>query len=88
MLKADLKLHKQQLKVTQKQLAGQEHLIGMVESLTDALAHLGLVGRLAHGRVGGSRSAQKGKGRADDRDSREEESDEEDGEGEDANGRE
>ena len=46
----------------------------MVESLSDALACLGLVGR----------STQKGKGKAVDRGSRGEESDEEDGEGEDA----
>ena len=52
--------------------------------LSEALAHSGLVGRLVHGRVGGSGSTQKGKGRAVDRGSREEESDEEDGEGEDA----
>ncbi len=40
----DLKLHEQWLKVTQKQLARQECLIGMVETLTDALVCLGLVG--------------------------------------------
>ncbi len=49
----DLKLCKQQLKVTQKQLARKECLIGAVETLTDALAHSGLVGR----------SVQKGKGK-------------------------
>ena len=70
---ADLKLCEQQLKVARKQLAGQEHLIGMVESLSDALAHSGLVGG----------SAQKGKGKAVDGGSGGEESDEEDGEGED-----
>ena len=70
---ADLKLHKQWLKVTRKQLARQEHLIGTVKSLSDALVHLGLVGG----------SARKGKGKAVDRGSGGEESDEEDGEGED-----
>ena len=80
---ADLKLCKQWLKVTQKQLAGQEHLIGMVESLSAALAHLGLVGGSMQGRAGGGGSTQKGKGKAVDRGSRGEESDEEDGEGED-----
>ena len=67
---------RQQLKVAQKQLARQEHLIGVVELLTNALAHLGLVGG----------STQKGKGRAVDEGSGEEESDEEDGEGEDGDG--
>ena len=42
---ADLKLHEQWLKVTRKQLARQECLIGAVELLSNALAHLGLVGR-------------------------------------------
>ena len=55
---ADLRLHKQRLKVAWKQLAGQEHLIGAVETLTDALARLGLVG-------GSSQGKGKGKGRAD-----------------------
>ena len=39
----DLKLCEQQLKVTWKQLARQECLIGVVEMLTNALACLGLV---------------------------------------------
>ena len=42
----------------------------MVKLLSDALAHSGLVGRSAQGRVGGGRSAQKGKGKAVDRGSR------------------
>jgi len=67
---ADLKLCEQWLKVTRKQLARQEHLIGAVELLSDALGLLGLVGRSMQGKavVGGSGG---------------EESDEEDGEGED-----
>ncbi len=81
---ADLKLREQQLKVARKQLAGQEHLIGVVESLSDALAHSGLVGRSVQGRAGGGGSVWKGKGKAVDRGSGGEESDEEDGEGEDA----
>ena len=81
---ADLKLCKQQLKVARKQLAGQECLIGMVESLSDGLVRSGLVGGSMQGRAGGSRSTQKGKGKAVDGGSRGEESDEEDGEGEDA----
>ncbi len=81
---ADLKLHEQRLKVARKQLARQEHLIGAVESLSNALAHSGLVGGSAQGRVGGSRSTWKGKGKAVDGGSGGEESDEEDGEGEDA----
>ncbi len=80
---ADLKLHEQQLKVTQKQLAGQERLIGMVKLLSDALAHSGLVGRSTQGRAGAGGSVRKGKGKAVDGGSRGEESDEEDGEGED-----
>ena len=72
---ADLKLCEQWLKVARKQLAGQECLIGAVESLSNALVHLGLVGR----------STWKGKGKAVDGGSGGEESDEEDGEGEDAN---
>ena len=59
----DLKLCKQQLKVAQKQLARQECLIGMIEMLTDALVHSGLVGRLLHGKAGLSRSVGKGKGK-------------------------
>ncbi len=59
----DLKLHEQWLKVTQKQLARQECLIGMVEMLTDALVHSGLVGGLLHGKAGLSRSVGKGKGK-------------------------
>ena len=64
---ADLKLCEQWLKVTQKQLAGQECLIGMVKTLTDALVCSGLVGRLLHGKAGasGSMGKGKGKGRAD-----------------------
>ncbi len=57
------KLCEQQLKVSWKQLAGQECLIGAVEMLTDALVHLGLVGRLAHGKAGASGSMWKGKGK-------------------------
>ena len=60
---ADLKLHEQWLKVTQKQLARQECLIGAVEMLTNALAHLGLVGRSSQGKVGASGSMWKGKGK-------------------------
>ena len=60
---ADLKLHEWQLKVTQKQLAGQECLIGAVEMLTDALACLGLVGRSLQGKAGASGSMWKGKGK-------------------------
>ncbi len=59
----DLKLCEQWLKVTWKQLAGQECLIGVVETLTDALAHSGLVGGSSHGKVGASRSMWKGKGK-------------------------
>ena len=59
----DLRLCEQWLKVTQKQLAGQECLIGAVETLTDALAHLGLVGGSSQGKVGASRSMWKGKGK-------------------------
>ncbi len=59
----DLKLHEQQLKVTQKQLAGQECLIGTVKMLTDALVHSGLVGGSLPGKVGASRSMWKGKGK-------------------------
>ncbi len=64
---ADLKLCEQWLKVAQKQLAGQECLIGVVEMLTDALVHSGLVGGSLHGKVGvsGSMGKGKGKGRAD-----------------------
>ena len=47
----DLKLHKQWLKVAQKQLAGQEYLIDMVKSLSDALVCLGLVGGSVQGRA-------------------------------------
>ena len=61
--RADLRLHEQRLKVTQKQLAGQEHLIGMVETLTDALAHSGLVGGSLQGKAGASGSMWKGKGK-------------------------
>src|SRR5260221_2499227 len=57
------KLHKQWLKVTWKQLARQECLIGVVEMLTDALVHLGLVGGSSHGKAGASRSMGKGKGK-------------------------
>src|SRR5258708_32122552 len=60
---ADLRLRKQRLKVTRKQLAGQEHLIGVVKMLTDALAHSGLVGRSSQGKVGASGSMWKGKGK-------------------------
>src|SRR5260221_8279498 len=60
---ADLRLHKQWLKVTQKQLAGQEHLIGTVKTLADALAHLGLVGESSQGKAGASGSMWKGKGK-------------------------
>ena len=60
---ADLRLREQWLKVTWKQLAGQERLIGAVETLTDALAHSGLVGRSSQGKVGVSRSMWKGKGK-------------------------
>ncbi len=60
---ADLKLCEQRLKVAWKQLAGQEHLIGMVEMLTNALACLGLVGRSVHGKAGASGSMWKGKGK-------------------------
>ena len=59
----DLKLHKQWLKVAWKQLARQEHLIGTVKMLTNALVHLGLVGGSSHGKVGVSRSMGKGKGK-------------------------
>ncbi len=64
---ADLKLCEQWLKVTQKQLARQECLIGMVETLTDALVCSGLVGGSLHGKAGpsGSVGKGKGKGRAD-----------------------
>ena len=48
----DLKLHEQWLKVTRKQLARQECLIGVVEILTNALVHLGLVGGSSHGKAG------------------------------------
>src|SRR5260221_2061270 len=60
---ADLKLHEQWLKVAQKQLAGQECLIGAVKMLTDALAHLGLVGGALQGKAGASGSMWKGKGK-------------------------
>ena len=59
----DLKLHKQQLKVTQKQLARQECLIDVVKTLTDALVHSGLVGGSLHGKAGASGSMGKGKGK-------------------------
>src|SRR5258708_1523598 len=61
--RTDLKLHEQRLKVTQKQLAGQECLIGAVEMLTNALVHLGLVGGSSHRKVGVSGSMGKGKGK-------------------------
>src|SRR5260221_392360 len=61
--RADLRLRKQRLKVAQKQLAGQECLIGTVETLTDALARLGLVGGSSQGKVGVSGSVWKGKGK-------------------------
>ena|SRR5258708_5861107 len=60
---ADLRLHEQRLKVARKQLAGQECLIGAVEMLADALAHLGLVGGSSQGKVGASGSMWKGKGK-------------------------
>ncbi len=60
---ADLKLCKQWLKVAQKQLAGQECLIGVVEMLADALVHSGLVGGSLHGNAGASGSMGKGKGK-------------------------
>ena len=60
---ADLRLCEQWLKVARKQLAGQECLIGAVETLTDALAHSGLVGGLSQGKAGASRSVWKGKGK-------------------------
>ena len=60
---ADLKLCKQWLKVAQKQLARQEHLIGTVEMLTNALVHSGLVGGSSHRKVGVSGSMGKGKGK-------------------------
>src|SRR5258708_29832898 len=53
----------QWLKVARKQLAGQECLIGAVETLTDALAHSGLVGGSLQGKAGVSRSVWKGKGK-------------------------
>ncbi len=64
---ADLKLCEQRLKVAWKQLARQECLIGAVKMLTNALVHLGLVGRSSHGKAGasGSMGKGKGKGRAD-----------------------
>jgi len=55
---ADLKLCEQWLKVTQKQLARQECLIGMVETLTDALVCSGLVGGSLHGKAGPSADAE------------------------------
>ncbi len=60
---ADLRLCEQWLKVARKQLAGQEHLIGMVETLTDALARSGLVGGSSQGKAGASGSVWKGKGK-------------------------
>ena len=61
--RADLRLRKQRLKVAQKQLAGQECLLGTVKMLTDALVRLGLVGRLLQGKAGASGSVWKGKGK-------------------------
>src|SRR5258708_6475615 len=59
----DLRLREQRLKVTRKQLAGQECLIGTVKTLTDALACSGLVGRSSQGKAGASGSVWKGKGK-------------------------
>src|SRR5258708_39509263 len=85
---ADLRLQECRLKITEKQLAGHEQLADMVEALTNALGHSGLVGGLTHGRAGGGGPMWKGKEKAADEGSEEEESDDGDGEGEEADGRE
>ncbi len=61
----DLKLHEQQLKVAEKQLVGNSHLVKVVQVLMDALNCTGLGGVSAHGGAGGSGSVWKGKERAD-----------------------
>ena len=59
--KWDLKLHEQQLKVAEKQLAGNSHLVEVVQVLMSTLDQTSLGDVLAHGQAGGSRSMQKGK---------------------------
>ena len=54
-----------QLKVAEKQLAGNSCLVEAVQVLMDALDCTSLGGVLAHGGVGGSGSMQKGKERVD-----------------------
>ena len=61
----DLKLHEWWLKVAEKQLAGNSHLVEVVQALTDALNCTSLGGVLVPGGAGGGRSVQKGKERAD-----------------------
>ncbi len=61
----DLKLHEWWLKVAEKQLVGNSHLVKVVQVLMDALNCTGLGGVSAHGGAGGSGSVQKGKERVD-----------------------
>ena len=48
---ADLRLQERWLKITEKQLAGHKQLADMVEVLTNALGHSGLVGGSTHRKV-------------------------------------
>src|SRR5258708_10378914 len=63
--RCNLKLHEWWLWVAEKQLAGNNHLIKVVQALTGALDQTGLGGVSAHARVGVSKSGQKEKERAD-----------------------
>ena len=61
----DLKLHEWWLKVAEKQLTGNSHLVKAVQALMDTLDHTSLGSVSVHGGVGGSGSMWKGKERAD-----------------------
>ena len=63
--RCNLKLHEWWLKVAEKQLAGNSHLVEVVQALTDALNCTSLGGVLVPGGAGGGRSVQKGKERVD-----------------------
>ena len=61
----DLKLCEWQLKVAEKQLMGNSHLVEVVQALMDTLDCTSLGGVSVHGGAGGSGSMWKGKERAD-----------------------
>ena len=85
--KADLKLCEHWLVMVEKQVAQDEHLIGVVQALMAALSCANLVADSVQGRVvggvGKGGSTGKGKGRADPESSMEESGDQDtEGEGE------